>query len=291
MRHFHRVAAVALGVTALSLFAPAGVAANSESHHHQGDGMVRHSTDASFAGDNVYNGSGAGQARSKKIGKRGGANFYVRVQNDGDASDTFRVRGSGNSRRFRIRYYTLGRTVSAAVKGGRLQLRDLAPGAHRTLRVRIQTRSTLPPGAARTAKVTVTSTTNGTVDATKSKLYRPRYTNNQKTVAAQVNATRAANGRGALRMNLKLTQKAQNWSQYLARIGRLAHSNLRSSVPSNWRALAENVGYGSSLRQVHHAFLGSSGHRANILGRYNQIGTGVTYRGGRVYVVHVFMRT
>jgi uncharacterized protein YkwD len=291
MRRFHRIAAVALGLTVLSLLAPTGVAANSESHQHQGDGMVRLGSDASYVGDNVYNRSGAGQSRSKRIGKRGGANFYVKVQNDGDASDTFRVRGSSHNRRFRIGYYTLGRNVSAAVKGGSLRLRDLAPGAHRILRVRIQTRSTVPKGAARTAKVTVISTTNGTVDVTKSKLYRPRYTKNQKTVAAQVNATRAARGRAALRMNLKLTQKAQKWSHYLASIGRLAHSNLRSGVPSNWRALAENVGYGGSLGEVHQAFLGSSGHRANILGRYNQIGTGVTYRGGRVYVVHVFMRT
>ena len=84
--------------------------------------------------------------------------------------------------------------------------------------------------------------------------------------------------------------KAQQWSAYLAQIGRLQHSNLSSGVPFNWRALAENVGYGTSRGSVHLAFINSSGHRANILGNYTHLGTGVTKSGSRYYVVHVFMR-
>ena len=104
-----------------------------------------------------------------------------------------------------------------------------------------------------------------------------------------VNASRRVRGLPALSSNLSLAVKAQNWAEYLARRGSLAHSNLASGVPYRWRALAENVGYGSSVSSVHGQFMRSSRHRANILGRFNYIGTGVAYGRGRVWVVQVFM--
>jgi uncharacterized protein YkwD len=112
----------------------------------------------------------------------------------------------------------------------------------------------------------------------------------QETVATLVNNSRTAQGLRTLKVNGTLNAKAQAWSAYLARIGRLQHSNLASGVPSNWRALAENVGYASTISLVHGAFMNSSGHRANIVGNYTHLGTGVTVKGNRVYVVHVFMR-
>jgi uncharacterized protein YkwD len=112
----------------------------------------------------------------------------------------------------------------------------------------------------------------------------------QETASTLVNSSRTARGLRALRISGTLNAKAQAWSAYLARIGRLEHSNLASGVPSNWRALAENVGYAGTIRSVHDAYMNSSGHRANILGNYTHLGTGVTVKGNRVYVVHVFMR-
>jgi uncharacterized protein YkwD len=109
-------------------------------------------------------------------------------------------------------------------------------------------------------------------------------------VHRQINSTRANYGRRGLTLNVYLAKKAQRWAQYLAQIGRLKHSSLSSGVPYRWRSLAENVGYGSTLTGVHAAFLRSSGHRANILGNFTHVGTGVARSGSRVYVVHVFMR-
>jgi hypothetical protein len=112
----------------------------------------------------------------------------------------------------------------------------------------------------------------------------------QQVAATLVNDSRASYRLRRLTVNATLNQKAQRWAQYLARIGRLQHSTLSSGVPSNWRALAENVGFGSSITRVHKLFLQSSGHRANILGNYTHLGTGVERVGTRAYVVHVFMR-
>lgn len=113
----------------------------------------------------------------------------------------------------------------------------------------------------------------------------------QARVAQLVNQTRAQYGRSYLRDNLQLDQKAQAWAEYLASQNTLKHSNLPSGISYQWRSLAENVGYGGSIEQVHQAYLNSAGHRANILDpRWNYMGTGVAWRGNRVFTVQVFMQ-
>lgn len=113
----------------------------------------------------------------------------------------------------------------------------------------------------------------------------------QARVAELVNQTRAQYGRSSLRDNLQLDNKAQAWAEHLARYNTLEHSNLPSGITYQWRSLAENVGYGGSIEQVHQAYLNSPGHRANILDpRWNYMGTGVAWRGSRVFTVQVFMQ-
>ena len=62
-------------------------------------------------------------------------------------------------------------------------------------------------------------------------------------------------------------------------------------APAGWYAVAENVGRGWSLAQVHRAFMGTRGHRATILTRrYTHLGTGVARAGnGEYFVVQAFM--
>lgn len=119
----------------------------------------------------------------------------------------------------------------------------------------------------------------------------PSFTDEQRRVAQLVNDTRSGRGKARLTLNPTLTRKAQAWAEHLARTNSLAHSDLTAGVPSNWRALGENVGYASTIVDVHQAFMRSAGHRQNILGQWNAIGTGYAAGNGRVFVVHVFMRT
>ena len=119
----------------------------------------------------------------------------------------------------------------------------------------------------------------------------PTYTAVLRRVAELVNDARGANGRRRLVLHPMLTRKAQAWAEYLARQNTLKHSNLPSGITYQWRSLAENVGYGGSIEQVHEAYLDSPGHRANILDpRWNYMGTGVAWRGNRVFTVQVFMQ-
>lgn len=115
-------------------------------------------------------------------------------------------------------------------------------------------------------------------------------TSGQSAVQNELNADRRAHGRSALRTHATLNQKAQAWAERLARENRLYHSNLASGAPSCWRALGENVGYGSSVASVQDAYMASSGHRANVLKTtWNWVGVGMARNGNRVFTVQVFM--
>ncbi|MGA8039539.1 MAG: CAP domain-containing protein, partial [Acidimicrobiia bacterium] len=58
-----------------------------------------------------------------------------------------------------------------------------------------------------------------------------------------------------------------------------------------WSAAGENVGTGGSVGSIFDALVGSSGHRANMLGDYTHMGVGVFVDGaGRLWAVHLFTR-
>jgi uncharacterized protein YkwD len=104
-----------------------------------------------------------------------------------------------------------------------------------------------------------------------------------------VNQARAARGLGPLRWHGELAAKAQDWARYMASQGRLIHSTLTAGISPGWNALAENVGYGTSVASVHDGFMASKMHRDSILSsRYREIGVGVVSSGGRIWVVEVF---
>jgi uncharacterized protein YkwD len=106
-----------------------------------------------------------------------------------------------------------------------------------------------------------------------------------------INLSRAENGLPPLEFNMMLAMKAQAWTGVMANRGSLSHSDLAADNWGRWQKLGENVGYGWSVESVHHAFMDSAPHRANILDpAFNKVGTGV-YRdpSGKYWVVHEFM--
>ena len=217
--------------------------------------------------------------------------FFVRVQNDGLEPERLRVQGTGGSSRFSVTYRVGSQNVSAAVKDGSYRTPVLEANATATLRVVVQALAGAPSGIERRVDITVRSDAVPTIaDRVAAITSRPVFCADQRTVAAQINTTRRNQGRPGLTLHRRLADKAQRWAEHMAARNRLSHSVLTQGVPAGWRALAENVGYGGGLSEVHGAFLGSAGHRANILGPYNYVGTGVARGGGRLWVVHVFMR-
>lgn len=110
---------------------------------------------------------------------------------------------------------------------------------------------------------------------------------------ARTNAARAARGVGGLTVNAELTGVARRWSAKMASANSLSHNpNLAREVTANWEKLAENVGFGSTVEDIHQAFMNSAAHRNNILdGALTHIGVGVVIDGeGGIWVTEVFMR-
>jgi uncharacterized protein YkwD len=117
----------------------------------------------------------------------------------------------------------------------------------------------------------------------------------QTTVADQVNASRKDVRLAALNADSAAMAKAQAWSEHMATTGVLEHSGGGTKVSTTgltkWCAVGENVGYGPSLDRIHAAFMASAPHKANILGRYDRVGTGVAKKGSTYWVTHVFLRS
>jgi uncharacterized protein YkwD len=119
------------------------------------------------------------------------------------------------------------------------------------------------------------------------------------SLAAQVfsltNAERAKNGCAALRLDQSLASAAQKYSADMARTGVFSHTGTDGSDPGDRmraagydtsRGWAENIAWGqSSPSAVMTAWMGSPGHRANILNcSLRALGVGVARNSsGRIY--------
>jgi hypothetical protein len=122
-----------------------------------------------FLGDNVYNNTGERQQLSANARRGRRRVFYVRIQNDGNATDTFHVQGTGDTVQGTSVRYFLGAMrrealdITDAVKAGTYTTASMAGGATTgdatLIRVEITADKLAFSGFYETA-VTVTSTTN-----------------------------------------------------------------------------------------------------------------------------------
>ncbi|MCU1357930.1 MAG: hypothetical protein JWM89_3348 [Acidimicrobiales bacterium] len=117
----------------------------------------------------------------------------------------------------------------------------------------------------------------------------------QKEDITLINQARSAAKARAVAGQQAAANKAQAWSAHMARTGVLEHTGGGTKVDpkplTGWCAYGENVGYGPSVAAVHQAFLKSPPHKANMLGNFNAVGTGVTLKGSTVWVAEIYLRT
>jgi len=108
---------------------------------------------------------------------------------------------------------------------------------------------------------------------------------------ASVNAARRSAGRPTYVASADLTSVARRWAQSMASSGSLRHNPNLAGQVSGWRFVGENVGVGYDVRGLHRAFMASPAHRANVLDSdFSQVGIGVAYGGGRLWVAEVFRK-
>ena len=111
----------------------------------------------------------------------------------------------------------------------------------------------------------------------------------ERQLYSMINDARNSNDRSRLSLSSRLSRRAHNHSERMAKSGSIFHSCLDCGKRRSYSTMAENVGVGGSLGAVHHALMRSSGHRANILGSgFERVGVGVVRKGGRVWVTELF---
>jgi len=108
----------------------------------------------------------------------------------------------------------------------------------------------------------------------------------------RLNALRTSRGLAPLVVDARLRDVARNWSSAMATVNVMSHNPLLSTqVPSGWRALGENVGYGPGVQSIHDALVASPPHFANMTdGKFNTVGIGVVWSGPKLWVTQVFMQ-
>ena len=106
-----------------------------------------------------------------------------------------------------------------------------------------------------------------------------------------LNQTRRSHGLPVFRLNRDLSHRAWLHSKKMAEQDRCFHTlDLYGAVrvynPSIW---GENVGAAGTLRRIRTLWMGSGGHRANVLNaRFRRVGIGVVRAGGMVWVTAIF---
>jgi hypothetical protein len=130
------------------------------------DGEIRRGTGA-WVGDDVYNGTGAGQTSAGSARQTKSVTYYVRAQNDAGGADRLRLRGQGSTPRFKVVYRNpAGANITTAVTNGTYRTPVLAPDATHVVKVVVTVRGTAPPGAAVARTVTAVSTNQPTTSDT-----------------------------------------------------------------------------------------------------------------------------
>ncbi|ROR91858.1 phosphatidylserine/phosphatidylglycerophosphate/cardiolipin synthase-like enzyme [Nocardioides aurantiacus] len=126
------------------------------------DAQVSTAPGSGYAGSNVYNSTGAGQARSLNARRNQARSFYARFQNDGNVTNTFSLTGSAAPRGATVRYYRGGRNVTAAMQSAAGLQVTLTSGALTTVRVSVHAHRNAKVRSLKPATVSARWTGDGT---------------------------------------------------------------------------------------------------------------------------------
>ena len=115
------------------------------------------------------------------------------------------------------------------------------------------------------------------------------YSSNERDFAHKINKARSGRGLTKLKLDPHLAKVAMVQTRRMIRRNLLHHTPDLGRRVTHWNSLAENVGFGQSVTSLHKAFMGSSGHKANILGgKYRYFGVGAKRAKGYLWVTVVF---
>lgn len=105
-----------------------------------------------------------------------------------------------------------------------------------------------------------------------------------------LNAERSRQGLAGLTLDAGLSAAARRQAEAMANAQGLSHQDLAPLLGLGYSRAGENVGAGGDLTAIHHAFLASASHAANIANdAFRMVGiAAVTDGGGRLWICEVF---
>jgi hypothetical protein len=122
------------------------------------DALIKLSAAHSYLGGNIYNLTGLNQTVKASRTRGATQTFTVRVENDGTASDLFRLAGPGNRTGFVVHYYSGTTDITKHVVAGTYLSGSIAPAGSRTYRLVVQVTRTASIGATPSWLIKATST-------------------------------------------------------------------------------------------------------------------------------------
>lgn len=129
------------------------------------DAMVATASGGPWFADNAYATSVTpGQTRTASVARGATRTFYVRLQNDGGATDSLKLKGvTSGSAGYTVKYKLGTQNVTSAVAAGTWTTVPLAPGAFVVLKVKVTATTAAVAGSARNVDLTARSVAATTV--------------------------------------------------------------------------------------------------------------------------------
>ncbi|MBU2702116.1 putative protein YkwD [Sporomusaceae bacterium BoRhaA] len=156
------------------------------------------------------------------------------------------------------------------------------------------------PAAATAASGSVTSSTSPSSSSSQtSSASTGNVAADEQKAVNLMNADRSAQGLANLKVDSRLTSLAEKYAQDMVNRNFFSHTNPEGQSPFDrmkqagisYSAAGENIAVNQNVAAAETAFMNSAGHRANILNTaYTNVGIGVAYKNGQVYVVQEFIK-
>jgi uncharacterized protein YkwD len=181
---------------------------------------------------------------------------------------------------------------------GKIKRRPLAPDQHHMRRLHLLRISWFSAMAVGLMIIQLASSIQHATAETSGQVLAYATGVSRDGLLATTNQARSANGLGSLTMHSKLNNSAQGKANHMISKNYWSHNAPDGTTPWYWFSNAgykytkagENLAYGfDNSAQINDAWMGSSGHRANVLGAYADVGFGIAngsnYQGGPYTVV------
>jgi hypothetical protein len=150
------------GTTTRHRLAPVDVVGFTGAGTYQPDGEIATAKTGPYVGNDIYNTTGRGQTKMATIVPGTSVSFYVHLQNEGSAVDSFILKGPGGGGGFVVHYFHDKADITTSVVAGAYPTGSVASGATVSFRITVKARLTVTAGSTKTVRLLDTSVADGT---------------------------------------------------------------------------------------------------------------------------------